>query len=100
MLALPTSMRIHNVIHVSLLKKYVSDPNHVIYWNVIQLEHKGDFQVVIVFILDQKVKELKKKSMGLVKVQWICYGPEDATWEHEEAMREVYPQFFTNFEKN
>jgi hypothetical protein len=35
MLALPTSMRVHNVFHVSLLKKYVPDPNHVIDWTVI-----------------------------------------------------------------
>jgi hypothetical protein len=30
MLALPASMRIHNMLYVSLLKKYVPDPNHVI----------------------------------------------------------------------
>ena len=29
-LALPTSTRDHNVFHVSLIKKYVYDPNHVI----------------------------------------------------------------------
>jgi hypothetical protein len=38
MLALPTSMTIHNVFHVSLLKKYILDSNHVIDWNVIQVE--------------------------------------------------------------
>jgi hypothetical protein len=43
MLALPASMRIHNMFHVSLLKKYVPDPNHVIDWTVIQVEHEGDF---------------------------------------------------------
>jgi hypothetical protein len=35
MLALLTSMTIHNVFHVSLLKKYILDANHVINWNVI-----------------------------------------------------------------
>ena len=29
-LAFPASTRAHNVFHVSLLKKYVHDPNHVI----------------------------------------------------------------------
>ena len=29
MLAFPASMNVHNVSHVSLLKKYVHDPNHV-----------------------------------------------------------------------
>jgi hypothetical protein len=35
MISLPTSMTIHNVFHVSLLKKYTSDVNHVIDWNLI-----------------------------------------------------------------
>jgi hypothetical protein len=35
MLALPISMRIHNMFHVFLLKKYVPNPSHVIDWNVI-----------------------------------------------------------------
>jgi hypothetical protein len=35
MIALPTYMYVHNVFHVSLLKKYIPDANHVIDWNVI-----------------------------------------------------------------
>ena len=34
-LALLTSTRSHNVFHVSLLKRYVHHPNHVINWDVI-----------------------------------------------------------------
>ena len=37
-IALPVSMSVHNVFHVSLLKKYVPDANHVIDWNVIRVE--------------------------------------------------------------
>jgi hypothetical protein len=52
MIALPASMPIHNVFHVSLLKKYIPEANHVIDWNVIQVEQEGAFQVHLVHILD------------------------------------------------
>jgi hypothetical protein len=100
MLAFPTSMRVHNVFHVSLFKKYVSDPKDVIDWNEIQVEHEDDFRVEPIHILDKKVKVLRNKAIGLVKVQWTCHGPEDARWEHEETMRAEYPQFFDSFKEN
>jgi hypothetical protein len=58
MLAFPASLCIHNVFHVSFLKKYVPDVNHVIDWNVIQVELAGNFLVQSVFILEWKVKHL------------------------------------------
>jgi hypothetical protein len=73
MIALSASMKVHNVFHVSLLKKYVSDPNHVIDWFVIQVEREGDFQVNRVRIMDQRVKVFRNKAIGMVKVRWICY---------------------------
>ena len=57
-LALPASTRSHNVFHVSLLKKYVHDPNHVINWYVIQVEPDGEFQIKPMCILDRKVTML------------------------------------------
>jgi hypothetical protein len=45
MLALPSSLCIHNFFHVSFLKKYVHGANHVIDWNVIQVEPEGNFRV-------------------------------------------------------
>jgi len=56
--------------------------------------HEGDFWVQLVRILEKKVKVLRNRSIGLVKVQWTCYDPKDAIWEHEVALPEEYPQFF------
>ena len=70
MLALPASMTVHNVFHISLLNKYIPDPNHVITLNVIQVEQEGVLQVHLVRILDRKRKQLQNQAIGLVKVQW------------------------------
>jgi hypothetical protein len=103
MLALPTFMTVHNVFHVSLLKKYIHDPNHVIDWNVIQVEQEGIVHVRLVHILDRKRKHLRNQSIGIeihraVKVQWTWYGLEDVTWEHEDAVWAEYPHLFEDFE--
>jgi hypothetical protein len=47
------------------LKSMCLDPNHVIDWTVIQVEHEGDFQVQLVHILDKKVKVLQSHAGGV-----------------------------------
>ena len=44
-IALLPNTKAHNVFHVSSLKKYVHDPNHVINWDVIQVELEEEFQI-------------------------------------------------------
>jgi hypothetical protein len=75
MIALPASMSIHNVFNLSLLNKYISDVNHVIDWNVIQMEQEDTFQVRPVHILDRKIKQIWNQAIGRLKVQWTWYGP-------------------------
>ena len=41
-LYLSPSMKVHTVFHVSLLKKYVHDPSHIIDWNMIQVTCRVD----------------------------------------------------------
>ena len=53
-LALPPNIKVHNVFHVSILKSYVHDVSHVINWNVIQEEPKGEFQVGLECIFDRR----------------------------------------------
>jgi hypothetical protein len=70
MLAFPASMRVYNVFLLSLLNKYIPNANHIIYWNVIQVENEGDFWVESMHILGKKVKMIWKKSIGIVNIQW------------------------------
>ena len=42
-LAFPPNIKIHNVFHIYILKKYVHDSTHVIDSNVIHVEFEGDF---------------------------------------------------------
>ena len=93
-LALPTSTRAHNVFHTSLLKRYVHDPNHVINWDVIQVEAEGEFRTKPMHILDNKVIMLRNRAIGQVKVKWEHYGPEEAMWELEDSMRLAHPFLF------
>ena len=78
-LAFPANTRAHNVFHVSLIKKYVHDPNHVINWDVTQVEPKGEFQIETLHILNTKVTMLQNQAVGQVNVQWKHYGPDEAT---------------------
>ena len=95
-LALPPTVKAHNVFHVSLLKKYVHDSNHIIDWSVIQVELEGEFLPEPQCILDRKETPLRNRTIAQVKVQWKHFGPDEATWEMEDAMRQAYPILFTS----
>ena len=80
-LALPQNLQIHNVFHISVLKRYVHDATHVISWNDVQVEPEGDFLVEPDCILNKREILLRNRTIGQVKVQWKHLSPEEATWE-------------------
>eukprot|EP00253_Pinus_taeda_P013025 PITA_13025 len=93
-LALPSHIRIHNVFHVSVLKKYVYDPKHVIRWQDVRVEPEGEVLDEPQRILERREVQLRKRVITQVKVLWQHYGPEEATWEDEELIRKDYPNLF------
>eukprot|EP00253_Pinus_taeda_P009034 PITA_09034 len=93
-LALPSHVRVHNVFHVSVLKKYVCDPKHVIKWQDIQVEQKGEIRVELLSILDRREVTLWKQDITQVKVPWQHFGPDEATWDDEELTKQAYPGLF------
>ncbi|XP_016705344.1 uncharacterized protein [Gossypium hirsutum] len=94
-LELPLKLeRIHDVFHVSMLRRYCSDPTHVVPVEEIEVRLDLTFEEEPIQILDRKVKVLRRKSIPLVKVIWQNHSSEEATWEPEEAMRQQYPYLF------
>jgi hypothetical protein len=58
-LALPPTVKAHNVFHVSLLKKFIHDSNHIIDWSMIHMEPDGEFLPEPLCILDRKETPLR-----------------------------------------
>ena len=90
----PELEKIHNVFHVLMLRRYRSDPSHVVSSETIELRPDLMYEEEPVEILAREVKELRNKKIPLVKVLWRNHKTEEATWEIEETMRQQYPQLF------
>ena len=70
-LALPLDLeKIHNVFHVSMLRRYRSDPSHVVSSETIELRPDLTYEEETVEILAREVKEQWNKKIPLVKVLW------------------------------
>jgi hypothetical protein len=65
-------------------------------WSMIQVEPKGEFLPEPQCILDRKETPLRNQTIAQVKVQWKHFGPDEATWEMEDAMKHAYPILFTS----
>ena len=97
-LELPSELaRVHNVFHVSMLRHYVSDLSHVIPPQQLEISPDLSYEEEPVTILDWKDKELRNKTIRLVKVLWRNHSAEEATWETEDRMRELYPRLFYDY---
>ena len=91
-LALPPSLLgVHEVFHVSMLRKYTPDLAHVIDWGEITVDTDGTFKEGPMRILDSRDQVLRRKTMRLVKVLWKHRGVDEATWEQKDTMRVTYP---------
>ncbi|XP_027191117.1 uncharacterized protein [Cicer arietinum] len=84
---------IHDVFHVSQIRKHTLDPSHVVEPDTIQLKDNLSFEVLPVRIEDMKTEWLRNKEVSLVKVIWNSTNG-DATWELESKMMEQHPNLF------
>ncbi|XP_043704749.1 uncharacterized protein LOC122654608 [Telopea speciosissima] len=98
-LALPAAMsRMHNVFHVSMLRKCNADPSQVIDPEPIVIQEVGTHEENPTQIVDRKEHTLRGKVIPLVKVKWQHHGAGEATWDREEDVRAKYPKLFESEE--
>ena len=94
-LQLPDSMSgVHNVFHVSMLRKYLRDPEHKIDLEPIRVQQDLSVECRPMRILDTSERVMRKRMIKYVKVLWTNQSEREATWELEDQMRKRYPVLF------
>ena len=93
---MPTLAGVHNVFHVSMLRKYIPDPSHVLNYEPLEIKDNLTYEEVPIQNLDCKDHVLRTKTISLVKVLWKNDTVEEASWEREDEMKSKYPELFVN----
>ncbi|XP_068331433.1 uncharacterized protein [Pyrus communis] len=94
----PELSKVHDVFHVSMRRYYVSDPSHMIPPQLLEINPDLSYDEEPVMILDWKDNVLRNKTVSIVKVLWKNHLVEEATWETEERMRDLYPYQFYDYQ--
>ncbi|KAL8114537.1 hypothetical protein AgCh_021413 [Apium graveolens] len=79
-LALPPNLQqVHNVFHVSMLRKYHADVCHVIEYEQVDLQPDLTYIEQPIRIMDQKEQVLRNKMVKLVRILWRNQNVEEST---------------------
>jgi hypothetical protein len=89
----PTLAGVHNVFHVSQLKKCLKPPMDVMVDNVAPLDADLSYPEHPMKILDQQDQVTRHRMIQFFKVQWSHHSEQEATWETEEFLHSKYPEF-------
>ncbi|KAD5960350.1 hypothetical protein E3N88_11822 [Mikania micrantha] len=85
---------VHDVFHVSNLKKCLSDETLIVPLEEIQVDEQLRFIEEPAEIMDREVKQLKQSKIPIVKVRWNSRRGPEFTWEREDQMMKKYPHLF------
>jgi hypothetical protein len=92
---LPSKLsEVHNVFHVSQLKRCLKPPTDVVIEDTIPLEPDLTYKAYPTMILDQQDRVIRNKTTQFYKFQWNDHSEDEATWEHENFLRSNYPGLF------
>jgi hypothetical protein len=92
----PQLLDVHDVFHVSQLKKCLRVPKEQL--SVEDLDAKEDlsYQEYPIKILETSERVTWNKKITMCKVQWSHHTEEEGTWEREEELKAKFPSFFSD----
>ena len=91
-LALPPELSgVHNVFHVSMLKKYVPNPLHVLCHEPMEIREDATYVEKSIQIIDAEEQELRTRTIHWVKVLWENHEPKEATSGLRDQVQREYP---------
>ncbi|GJQ92494.1 putative reverse transcriptase domain-containing protein [Tanacetum coccineum] len=85
---------VHDVFHVSNLKKCLAESDVQVPLEEIKVDDKLYFIEEPVEIVDRQVKKLKRSWIPIVKVHWDSRRGAEFTWEREDQFKAKYPHLF------
>lgn len=86
---------VHNVFHVSQLKKCLRVPEEQAPIETIALQKDLSYPEHPIKILDVVEKQTRRQIIRLCKVQWSNHSEREATWEREDQLKLDYPYLFS-----
>ncbi|KAJ0781355.1 putative nucleotidyltransferase, Ribonuclease H [Helianthus annuus] len=94
-LELPAELgNVHDVFHVSQLKKCLADETLVVPFQELKIDDKLQFVKEPIEIMDREVKVHKHSRIPIVRVRWNSRRGPEFTSEREDQMELKYPQLF------
>ena len=88
---------IHDVFHVSMLRKCLRNPEDAIPVNEVELRDDMTYVTHPIVILDRDARVTRNGRVKMVKVRW-SENEKDVTWELEDKMRRTHPELFVGLE--
>ncbi|GJV10360.1 putative reverse transcriptase domain-containing protein [Tanacetum coccineum] len=86
---------VHDMFHVSNLKKSLADPTLQVRLDEIRVYAKFNFVEEPMEILEREFKKLKRSRIAIVKVRWNSKRGPEFTWERKDQMKLKYPHLFS-----
>ena len=98
-LELPAQLlSVHNIFHVSQLRKCLRVPTKIIDMENVQLEPDLVYPEHPVKIVDCKTRVTRHQTSNFYKVQWSNHSEREATWETEEFVRSKCPELLQAYQ--